>query len=190
MNEKINFFEERSQNISRQIKALKATYNNYSIYRVIIFIGFTILAILFLNLRLLAPLILLVVVFIILFGLVVKKHNRIKKLAGLRQKLYEINIEEGNRLKYKMDGMDEGLEFMNEDHSYSDDLDIFGRNSLFQLLNRAGTVKGRNLLADWLKGPSSRQEIEQRHTAVKELASMIDWRQQVQAHGRSSSNNV
>lgn len=189
MNEKINFFEERGQSLEQQIETLKSRYNDYSIYRVIIFIGFTACAIWFLNLKLLIPVILSVIVFIIVFGLVVKKHNRIKKLRNLRQKLYEINKEEVNRLKYNFDGIDEGQEFLNEDHSYTHDLDIFGRNSLFQFLNRAGTVQGRYLLAGWLKNPSSRQEIEQRQASVKELATMIEWRQQVQAHGRSNSNN-
>ena len=106
MNEKIKFFEGRGQRLEKQIETLKSRYNDYSIYRVIIFIGFAVGAIWLLNLKLLAPVILSVVVFIIVFGLVVQKHNRIKRLRALHQKLFEINIEEVNRLKFKFDGID------------------------------------------------------------------------------------
>jgi hypothetical protein len=45
-----------------------------------------------------------------------------------------------------------------EDHLYSRDLDIFGHASLFQLLSRARTHLGEELLARWLSAPGRRPD--------------------------------
>ena len=45
---------------------------------------------------------------------------------------------------------DEGKDFVNPSHPFSFDLDLFGKDSLFQRVCRTVTVGGRNLLARWL----------------------------------------
>ena len=47
-----------------------------------------------------------------------------------------------------------GTRFLTNDHLYARDLDIFGRASLFQLLSRARTHLGEDLLARWLTAPA------------------------------------
>ncbi len=63
-----------------------------------------------------------------------------------------------------------GNEFVDRDHPYADDLDIFGEGSLYQLLCTARTAAGRRRLAEWLSGAAAPDEIETRQRSVDELA--------------------
>ncbi|MCK6552066.1 DNA mismatch repair protein MutS [Myxococcota bacterium] len=62
---------------------------------------------------------------------------------------------------------------------YTEDLDLFGPASLFQLLNRASTARGRRTLAEWLVTPADAPEIEARQAAVVELAPKLELREEL-----------
>ena len=64
-------------------------------------------------------------------------------------------------------------------HSYGHDLDLFGRASLFELMNTARTGAGESMLADWLRAGSAVGEILARQAAVAELKPMLDFREEV-----------
>jgi hypothetical protein len=72
-----------------------------------------------------------------------------------------------------------GDQFRQPDHLYSEDLDIFGQGSLFQLINETATRLGESVLAQWLSSAASASVVQQRHGAVRELAASIDFRQQL-----------
>jgi len=188
MSKKVGFFHDRVNYFDQQIKLLKSRYNDYSIFRIVVFIVFITGAIWFLNADLFFPLVLLIILFSIGFGILITQHGKIKRKKELCGKLFEINKEEVQRLKFSFDEINNGDEFVDEKHEYSHDLDIFGRNSLFQLINRAGTQKGIHLLASWIKKPSTQKVITIRQNAVTELIAKIDWRQNVQAYGRNKSS--
>lgn len=83
---------------------------------------------------------------------------------------------------------DDGAEFADDSHQYSQDLDIFGKGSLFQLINTAATYLGRLRLRDLLiLPPKSIKEIADRQEAVTDLAPKLDWRQKYMAEGRLTS---
>ncbi len=63
------------------------------------------------------------------------------------------------------------------DHHYARDLDLFGRGSLFQLLDTARTESGEETLADWLRTPAGPSEIAARQEAVAELRDRVDFRE-------------
>ena len=67
---------------------------------------------------------------------------------------------------------DIGEEFIDRNHKFSSDLDIFGKNSLFQLINLTKTKFGRKKLASKMIMSSlpNRYEIEEEQEAIKELA--------------------
>lgn len=48
-----------------------------------------------------------------------------------------------------------GDRFRDDGHLYANDLDLFGRGSLFELLSLARTAAGEETLADWLKRPAT-----------------------------------
>jgi hypothetical protein len=66
-----------------------------------------------------------------------------------------------------------------EGHPYANDLDLFGRASLFELLNTTRTEAGEVTLADWLRGPAPLAEVRARQAAIDELRPMLDFREDV-----------
>ncbi|MEP7106842.1 MAG: hypothetical protein ABI760_02650 [Ferruginibacter sp.] len=70
------------------------------------------------------------------------------------------------------------------DHLYANDIDLFGRASLFQYINRTTSEMGSAILAGWLLHPANEAIIVQRQEAVKELSAKTEWRQELQALGK------
>ncbi len=71
----------------------------------------------------------------------------------------------------------EGDRFLTASHVYAGDLDVFGKGSLFELMNSARTSAGEQRLADWLLAPSSREDALSRQEAVRELSTRLDLRE-------------
>ena len=67
-----------------------------------------------------------------------------------------------------------GERFRDPAHVYADDLDLFGRGCLFELLSTARLPMGESQLASWLKSPSTRAEILERQKIVAELRDKLD----------------
>ena len=67
-----------------------------------------------------------------------------------------------------------GDRFRDEKHVYADDLDLFGRGSLFELLSTARLPMGENWLAHWLCAPSTKPAVLERQGLVAELRDKLD----------------
>jgi hypothetical protein len=76
-----------------------------------------------------------------------------------------------------------GDRFRVDAHLYADDLDLFGKGSLFELLSTARTAVGERLLADWLLSSGDKNEAEERQKAVAELCSRVDLREELALMG-------
>jgi hypothetical protein len=72
-----------------------------------------------------------------------------------------------------------GQRYANGAHLYSDDLDLFGRGSLFELLCHARTRLGEDTLAQWLCAPAASETIRLRQEAVDELRNNVDLRERI-----------
>ncbi|HTL02652.1 MAG TPA: hypothetical protein VL243_10505 [Vicinamibacterales bacterium] len=81
-----------------------------------------------------------------------------------------------------------GSRFLDDDHLYSRDLDIFGHGSLFQLLSLARTHAGEDTLAGWLKAPAATPNLRRRQEAVAELRSRLDFREALATRGGESGD--
>ena len=184
MSKKTSFFQARVNDFSRQTEALQTQYNTISFYRITGFMVFAFFVIWSLSQSNFMLFFILSGTFFIAFGLLVRYHNRIKRDMELCQKIHEINDEEISRLRHAFGNLYGGDEFIDEKHPYTSDLDVFGRNSLFQLINRAGTHQGILTLKSWLTHFSSKPEIESRQQMVTELMPLVDWRQKIQAYSR------
>ena len=110
-----------------------------------------------------------------------------RKISHLKL-LVKINEEEIDSLNGSYAYKYHGLEFLPPLHDYAYDLDLFGKSSLYQLINRGNTEQGRQLLADNFLAPLSVEEILERHEAIEELAPQIQWRQQLQAYSLQSND--
>lgn len=97
--------------------------------------------------------------------------------------LSQINSDEILRGQFNLSGFEDGMEFFVPSHPYHMDLDIFGKHSLYQLINRTSSVFGKQILANWLSNHAPKKEILKRQEAIKELTSQLDLRQEFQAQG-------
>ncbi|MCG8322473.1 MAG: DNA mismatch repair protein MutS [Cytophagales bacterium] len=174
------------KNVKRQaeiVTGLKKKYVFWSGIRVTVFLLFIICVIYFANARNTEVVVGLGLIFPVLFGLLIKYHNKIAFNRDHAENLKAINQQETLRLQGNLKSFDAGSEYIDPLHPYSIDLDIFGSHSLFQLLNRTTTFGAKTQLSEWLLNPAEKQIIEARQVAVKELTPKIDWRQDFQAHG-------
>lgn len=124
-------------------------------------------------------------VYIGVFTLLVIRHNKLKYNNRYFYVLHEINDKAIQGLKGNWNSFkDTGLDFQDESHSFSGDLDIFGQGSLFQYINRTTTDMGRKALSRHLTQVSnSREQIIKRQEAVSELGLKLSWRQRFMAEG-------
>ena len=107
-----------------------------------------------------------------------------KKAIENTQRLVNINKDELKALAHNYYHFEDGLEHLPKEHLYAADLDIFGRASLFQYINRTCSQMGSAKLAAWLLNPADENTLLQRQVAIKELSSATEWRQQLQSFGR------
>ncbi|GAA4433389.1 MutS family DNA mismatch repair protein [Pontibacter saemangeumensis] len=120
-----------------------------------------------------------VLLFYALFVVVLRWHSRLDFLYQQLVLLRRVNEQEVERLQGKLRHFDGGDVFIDSHHPYTSDLDIFGQNSLFQLMNRSVTSIGKARLASWFRVAAAPAEVLQRQEAVAELAQpqQPDWLQ-------------
>ncbi|MBS0001319.1 MAG: DNA mismatch repair protein MutS [Cyclobacteriaceae bacterium] len=181
---KIPFYRNRADLFLSESQKAHRKSQYISMFRIVSFLGFLILVVLAANRGDLALLILTTILFIILFGVLVNLHDRVRYSMKQSEFLSRINEEEILRIKGNLESFERGGYFLDENHAYHVDLDIFGKNSLFQLLNRTTTFWGRKILASWISEPAAPEEIPERQKAVRELTGDIDWMQEFEATGR------
>lgn len=172
--ENINFYSEK-------IKKLK-TKNRITSYSRAILFALLIIEIFYnksINYTVLTFSILLIITFFLFF---VKKNIKLKKAIRKNKILSDINKNEILALNNKWHIFHNGKEYINFEHEFSYDLDIFGEASLFQYLNRTSTITGKNNLAKKLtKLCFDKNKIEQKQKAIKELSEKMNWRQNFSA---------
>ncbi len=87
-------------------------------------------------------------------------------------------------------GGETGDRFLDDAHLYALDLDLFGKASVFELLNAARTRMGEETLAAWLKSPATPEIVRARQDAVVELAPRTDLREDVAVLGETARSGV
>ena len=134
-------------------------------------------------------LLLILLIGITLFLFLVKQHGKLKEkkekilaLIGINQT--EINVIENNAFT-----LDTGDEYKDPSHKYSYDIDLFGKASFFQYLNRTATTSGKNLLAKQLVS-NDILDINEKQNTIKELSEKAVWRQEFTATARIVKVNI
>lgn len=124
--------------------------------------------------------------------ILVKIHNRFFIRKEWLDTQARIIQEELQALSGDYSSFEDGKEYVNPEHPYSFDLDIFGRRSLFQSINRTCTFFGKNRLAKWLQNHlHEKTSIEKRQEMVREISEHTLFREQFRVaglvhHGQSS----
>lgn len=120
---------------------------------------------------------------IAIFAALVRNHSRIQASARHFGHLAAVNTREVQAVQADHSAGSAGDQFVDAQHPYSYDLDIFGSHSLFQMLNRGQTSIGQRALAEWLMHPSPTAAITERQAAARELARDVDWQHHLRALG-------
>ncbi len=120
----------------------------------------------------------------VIFLVLVSMHNRHRNRRELLKQLKSLNETEQECLDHHYHALPDGMEFADPSHPWSHDLDIFGKGSLFQYLNRTATLKGNKLLAGLLTTePEDVEAIKLRQGIIDDLKDRIDFRQNFTARG-------
>jgi DNA mismatch repair ATPase MutS len=119
-------------------------------------------------------------------------QNRIIKSKNYSFAMHQINKMCLKRINGKWTQFsDIGEEFENHEHNYTYDLDIFGKNSLFQMLNMTSTYSGRHKLAEIFLNPLEKKEdILERQEAIDELSRKLLFRHRMLSNAIISNKNL
>jgi hypothetical protein len=111
-------------------------------------------------------------------------HDRVRVARRRAQRAVDFYRRGIQRIEDEWIGSGSGGErFLDENHPYAADLDLFGRGSLFELLSLARTRSGEETLARWLTTLSPPAEVVARQGAVEELRNNVDLREDLSILG-------
>ncbi len=160
----------------RNLTVIKTKIDRFSIFRValllveiVLFVGFVSsandLITLIFGISLFIP--------VCVFVIVVRKQNLLNTNKAFLKNLLWIYQNEITLISGGANGYDNGSIFNDDNHPYTSDLDIFGKSSLYELINRCTTKRGTETLAHNLSTESNKKTILSRQIAVQEIASVI-----------------
>ncbi len=169
-------FEQAAQKIQQQV-------NQISWLRIVVFLGGVLVIYLFAQSGEYVFANLSAVVAFALFLYLVKVHAQRSTAQKHLTQLALINDQEADALQGNISHFEEGTEYRLPEHPYASDLDIFGKQSIFQWLNRTASRLGQDQLAQWLNTPEMDiKTIERHQEAIKDLKDRLEYRQHFQAY--------
>ncbi|HMP30005.1 MAG TPA: hypothetical protein PKD85_10415 [Saprospiraceae bacterium] len=116
------------------------------------------------------------------FVVLIKLYSKLQWKLNIVKKKIELLKSEINFIKTGYISNDNGSRFVDSNHPFTFDLDIFGANSLYAFINRTVTFGGSNNLAKKLSQNQS-ERISDYQEAIKELSNKPSFRLQFQAVG-------
>lgn len=188
-------FNNRLKSLKEEKEQLQRKVDNYTRYRIFVvalaigsgFIGgFNLLELL---------------LFFILFLFLVFVHSNLKKSLAKKQhmldscqrfldrqsgKWHDFSFSKPIFLDKNGDEIDEEEALAN--HPYAKDLDIVGKNSLFQFIDETNTFYGRHMLTHVLTEETDFVTAKQRQKSVAEIADKKEFCEELKATGKISEN--
>ena len=183
-----SYYSNRIEELTLISLAIARKANLYSWIRVLSFVFFMSSLVWLANEREIQSMLILILFFVPIFGVIVTVHNRAKFDLLQQKSLITINQNEIRRLEGDLSSGDNGSEYQEENHAYGPDLDVFGPNSIFQLLVRSKLSGTTGVLKEWMLGAAKKETIVQRQEAIKELSVNTEWRQNLTAYGHHGSS--
>ncbi|WP_242203924.1 MutS-related protein [Aestuariivivens insulae] len=174
MNNPQDYYKEHSTLYQAEAQRLYKTMTRYSLYRLTVFL-ITVFGIYFTFQQWQVSLFI-GVIGALVFMVLLSKYTDVKRSHRFNKALVNINEEELKIASGDFYDRDKGLQFQDPSHFYSLDIDLFGRGSFFQFINRTTIAEGTEQLANALKA-NHIEGIEQRQEAIKELSEKPKWRQ-------------
>jgi len=178
MNNPSQFYNEQLQIHKKSLEAIKRQLNTSSLLRLLVFL---ILAFgIYLAFGQPQLIVAISILGVAIFLFLVTRHGKLQYKRDLIKKCIAINEIELKVLTRDFHELPSGEKFKNPNHFYSQDIDLFGKGSFYQYLNRTALESGSHYLADLLTG-NDIKEIDKKQEAIKELAQEATWRQQFAA---------
>ncbi len=169
-NDTISFYDDLLVSTKNQLKIYSKKIKINAWLRALSFIGGLVIAFVFFTNLTFFWGILSTVFFFSIFLIFVKFGAKLKQKYFYCTKKQEIIKNEQKALNQDYSAFDKGREFINPKHNFSFDLDIFGDNSVFEMLNRTYTDKGKKFFAEKLSDPfTDKKQIIKIQKAVAEL---------------------
>jgi len=172
-NQRIEIFKNKSVKYHRNANILSAM-------RLFLFILTPILTVFFWSISFWISIVVMVV-FVVLFGLSIKKHLLFIQEEKINDFIARINQSEVKSINGDLKDFEGGIDFNPKEHRYASDLDIFGESSLFSLVNRSSTWPGRMKVSEWLLNQTDVDTVLNRQEAIRELKDRVDFRQRLQS---------
>ena len=160
------FYSNQATKFEREEQQLGRKSRFFSTIRTIIFLSWLVGGVMLVNYREMQWAFIVSAVFILVFATIVKAHNKLKFNRRQLQNLLTLNELELQRLKGNYTQLATGSEYRDEIHPYVNDLDIFGKDSLFQLINRTTSIIGEKKLVEGLQSGLRGNKIIETQEAV------------------------
>ena len=178
MQKPLEFYTTRKLQFEEELILLKKKLSMSSVFRLAVFLS-TVLSTYFFfeTIKIVIPI---VVLGATLFSYLLFRHFKLQTKSKLNKALLEINKTELKVLNRDYFLLNEGNEFINPAHTFSYDIDLFGKGSFFQYCNRTITKEGRQKFVDLLLS-NNISNIKEKQLAIKELSQQPKWRQQFSA---------
>lgn len=163
----MNGFVFDRENLESKLDLVRAKASRLSLFRLLLFFGSGALLILGVAEHpiWLVPGVLATWFFIKLVGW----YNFQKDQEAIYLSLKKMGEQSENRQSRSLSTLDPGTEYLDKNHPFSNDLDLFGDHSLFQLLNHTVSKGGKDRLASLLKSKFDPYAAQSRSQAVSEL---------------------
>lgn len=118
-------------------------------------------------------------------------HDRLLRMSEFRRRAVRYFERALARLDGQWAGTGEtGQAYLDPAHPYAQDLDLFGKGSLFELLSTARTHIGEDTLARWLLNPADPETVRARQEAVEELRPRVDVREDLAVLAEEARSGV
>ncbi|WP_192347676.1 DNA mismatch repair protein [Algoriphagus sp. Y33] len=162
-------FDFENSNLPEKLKTVKSKAGTLSFLRLIVFLAMGGLFVLSVSDN---PVWLLFFgISVVVFISLIRKYNDQKDQEAIYLALEKMNDNSQKRIARKLKELNSGIEFQEKAHPFSNDLDLFGDHSLFQLLNHTVSKDGKEALAEKMKSGIDLARAETFREASAELAS-------------------
>ena len=174
MEKLVHFYTDENLKLEKELHKIKIKLTNLSVLRLLVFF-FTLFGIYF-SLGNPTIVTIITIVGVGIFSFLLSQYLKIKEKKKLVLCKILINKTEIRVLEGDFSFLPEGKEFLDSNHFFSHDIDLFGRHSFFQYINRTSTEIGTAELAKIIS-KNNILSIDKKQEVIKELSKKVKWRQ-------------
>ena len=184
--------EEQIKRFKKRLTKLEKKSRNLGTVKAIILLSAIIIFLISFFYLTALPVIIIVTLFLLTFGILTKFHNEIDN--GIKKQKIWIDIKSTNLSKINIDWVNlpyEKTAKQNKSHPFEFDLNISGEHSIHRLIDSSVTVEGSYKLLEWLtaKQPSY-DDIIYRQNIIKELIPLRKFREKLQLNSNLITKKV